>query len=92
MSETTPNPLNEVVRLQWALMTVLPKEHQPLMAELEAAMNAQHVDFDDLLIRAIQAHLPHRAAEIQGVADHVLRGDPDRSSAAATTDLTTARS
>ena len=66
MPETTPNYLNEVIRLQRALLAVLPEEYQHLVADLEAAMNAQHVGFDDLLIRAIQ-----------GAADHVLCSDPD---------------
>ena len=45
--------------------------------ELAAATGAQHSNFDDVLIRAIAARLPHRAQEIHAAYEHVIWGAPD---------------
>jgi hypothetical protein len=66
-----------ILELQDAIMAALPEESRHLLYRYEEATSARHVDVEDLLIRAIAAHLPHRAEEIHGAYEHVIRGDAD---------------
>jgi hypothetical protein len=75
MSETTHCAC--ILELQDAILAALPEESRHLLYRYEEATSARHGDAEELLLRAIMAHLPHRAEEIYGAYEHVIRGDPD---------------
>ena len=69
--------LDRIVELQHAIKDALPPELRHLVNDLDDATVTLWTAGQDRLVAANAAHLPHRAAEIRGAAEHVLAGDAD---------------
>ena len=77
MSETTT--LDRICQLHREIMRALPPEQRDLVNDLDELSNLYLGDVQELLIRTLMVHLPHRAAEILGAWEHIVVGTPDPS-------------
>jgi hypothetical protein len=79
MNETTTTTGAHVCALQDAIREALPPERRHLLNDLDEATGIGICDAQELLIRTLMAHLPHRADEILGAWEHISVGTPDPS-------------
>jgi hypothetical protein len=77
MNETTM--LHRICEPQAQIKAALPPERRHLLNDLDEATGIEVCDAQELLIRSLMAHLPHREDEILGAWEHISVGTPDPS-------------